>query len=1049
MAETKTGTLTFHPESIEKANKPGEETSVTIHRIIESAYTRSVAGGGPDLDFRLRDIIYRDLFDSRPKVVISALSALGKIRDNHSVEYISRLFTHEDEEVKDAAVKAAGDIGDPGFYKPLLGLFKTVRNENILLRVMTSLSKTAPSEPEVKQLIREHAVSSLVPKRIRATAFRLLLEMGGTPVIKDSLPIDDDELMEAAFIAAENTKELTASLIRRSTPLFSRPSQANRTALVRLASSFTFSDSLHIIFRAIEDTTPEVRMAAYRAIGNDHEQVSGFPAIVQFLADRTENLPDLEFAVHSAITRMEEQLSDGYRLDVQSLKKEIILRIEKLFTQIISTDRRISGDYHELGWMITRSCEYFEYYGDEEFRSSLLNYFKRSGNYTELDLLRALKNSAVKIEVRHFDGFKALIELIKNPDHQGMALVRRELSLVRTGKRRIMYQLIRNIRMTRLFQFPEAKTLFSTIFEWSKEKKLYRLAEAALYALENVDKNEAALACSVCMTPPVFSKILAIASMRLIKGLDWDTLKPYVVKLIGWADDPYILLNVIDALSGMDVPPGSEVVGVLLPHLRTGTDREIVSGVTGFLGEKADFSIFGPLKKIFYGSEEWKQALILQVFEKMIEEKRVSNREGLSEFLYGLLRDKNRTHHGKAAILLYKMEDDYALNIFKGLIETGTYEEKANLVRGLRGVVNSRLAPLLVSLIHDSNTVLQEAVRETVLNITEEATINKILTDIGLKTTAGARTEEMGDEDSGTEIEIDFQKERKAYTFEKEHIQELAVFFTDIKGYTRKAQILTSIELTSLIQDYERILIPVVTRHRGSLIKKMGDGHLFVFQSPLDAALAGIRLQKALRRFNNYREDRFRISIRVGIHWGEVVKKDGDVFGNNVNIASRLETSASPGSVLISSDLNEKVKEHIHSREIGLIKVKGIEDPIRVYEPYEIKLEELPEDMDSAQRGRNTASSPLMSKIVKNGHTGPNEESLTTNRKSTGSLEPASSNELESSHELLMYFKETIHSLTRLYKNVEAGEKELTEIKTELLKRWKWIKDKTNVTGRL
>ncbi|MBA7672630.1 hypothetical protein ES703_80814 [subsurface metagenome] len=230
-------------------------------------------------------------------------------------------------------------------------------------------------------------------------------------------------------------------------------------------------------------------------------------------------------------------------------------------------------------------------------------------------------------------------------------------------------------------------------------------------------------------------------------------------------------------------------------------------------------------------------------------------------------------------------------------------------------------------------------------------------------------------------------------------------------------------ELTSLIQEYEGILLPVVTSHHGSLIKKMGDGHLLVFQKPLNAVLAGVRVQKSLLRFNSYREEKKRVIIRVGIHWGDVARREGDVFGNNVNIASRLESSAKGGSILISKALQEDVKDYIHSREIGLINVKGIKEQISVYEPYEIAID-LPEELDPLKKG---------------GH----KSTLIKEEKPGGLREDAASARIVSmNQEIIRYFTETISSINSVLKRVEAGKAELGEVRKELARRWNGLKSK-------
>jgi len=88
-----------------------------------------------------------------------------------------------------------------------------------------------------------------------------------------------------------------------------------------------------------------------------------------------------------------------------------------------------------------------------------------------------------------------------------------------------------------------------------------------------------------------------------------------------------------------------------------------------------------------------------------------------------------------------------------------------------------------------------------------------------------------------------------------------------------------------------------------------------------------------------------------------VRKAQGDVLGNAVNIASRLESSARPGSILISDQVQEKVKDSVHAREIGHITVKNIAEPIRVFEPYEIVLD-LPAELDPLKQVRGASPEP-------------------------------------------------------------------------------------------
>jgi class 3 adenylate cyclase len=252
---------------------------------------------------------------------------------------------------------------------------------------------------------------------------------------------------------------------------------------------------------------------------------------------------------------------------------------------------------------------------------------------------------------------------------------------------------------------------------------------------------------------------------------------------------------------------------------------------------------------------------------------------------------------------------------------------------------------------------VQAALRELLLP-SEAASLKERAFELALQVRGGDSPEDdEGFEEHAPAVQL--QSERTTFQFERENVQELVMFFSDIVGYSKKAQVLAPMQLSALLQEYEKVLLTSTEAHRGELVKRMGDGHMIVFQNPLDAVLAAIRLQKSLRRFNRYRDENTRVVIRIGIHCGKVVRKaQGDVLGNAVNIASRLETSARPGSVLISQQVHDKVKDSVHAREIGHITVKNISEPICVFEPYEIVLD-LPAELDPLKQAPGACTDPV------------------------------------------------------------------------------------------
>jgi adenylate cyclase len=130
----------------------------------------------------------------------------------------------------------------------------------------------------------------------------------------------------------------------------------------------------------------------------------------------------------------------------------------------------------------------------------------------------------------------------------------------------------------------------------------------------------------------------------------------------------------------------------------------------------------------------------------------------------------------------------------------------------------------------------------------------------------------------------------------------MAVGFADIVGYTRRSRGLDRSELAALVETFEATSATIVTDHDGRVIKTIGDEVLFVADDPVDAA----RIARALVEAENQGFP----EVRVGLAYGDVVSRLGDVFGPVVNVASRLTSLARPGRVLVDRAMHEVLESH-------------------------------------------------------------------------------------------------------------------------------------------
>jgi class 3 adenylate cyclase len=158
-----------------------------------------------------------------------------------------------------------------------------------------------------------------------------------------------------------------------------------------------------------------------------------------------------------------------------------------------------------------------------------------------------------------------------------------------------------------------------------------------------------------------------------------------------------------------------------------------------------------------------------------------------------------------------------------------------------------------------------------------------------------------------------------------------AIVFTDMVSFTALAQADESRAL-ELLEEHRALVRAALPRHRGREVKTMGDAFLLEFKSALDATACALEVQRAVRKRNQVRR-RDPIQLRIGIHVGDLVSVSGDIFGDAVNIASRIEPMAEPGGICVSQQVYDQVwnKVPVKMVEMAKCRLKNVSAPIGVY----------------------------------------------------------------------------------------------------------------------
>lgn len=151
-----------------------------------------------------------------------------------------------------------------------------------------------------------------------------------------------------------------------------------------------------------------------------------------------------------------------------------------------------------------------------------------------------------------------------------------------------------------------------------------------------------------------------------------------------------------------------------------------------------------------------------------------------------------------------------------------------------------------------------------------------------------------------------------------------AIVFADMVGYTALVQANESLARQKRLR-FKEVLDTQLKAHQGTILQHYGDGCLFIFSSALNAVHCSIAIQREVQQEPS-------VALRIGIHSGDISIEEGAVYGDGVNLASRIESLAVAGSVLISDKVQDDIKNHdVDTKELGYFAFKNVAHPMRVF----------------------------------------------------------------------------------------------------------------------
>jgi adenylate cyclase len=187
-----------------------------------------------------------------------------------------------------------------------------------------------------------------------------------------------------------------------------------------------------------------------------------------------------------------------------------------------------------------------------------------------------------------------------------------------------------------------------------------------------------------------------------------------------------------------------------------------------------------------------------------------------------------------------------------------------------------------------------------------------------------------------------------------------AIMFTDMVDYTALAQE-DEARALAVLERHQRVLRPLFARYRGREVKTVGDAFLVEFESALEAVQCALEIQRKLHEDAVSAPEAGRVRVRIGIHVGDVVEQDGDVLGDAVNVASRIQPLAEPGGICLTQQVFDQVANKVSTPLVRLapVPLKNLRQPVTVYAVAAAGTRPPPASVAPTAPGRQLAVLPL------------------------------------------------------------------------------------------
>jgi class 3 adenylate cyclase/HEAT repeat protein len=889
-------------------------------------------------DEEVFNLLVKEVYNADTGISEAAIRASGSLGNETAIPHLYKLIEQGKPSQRIAAIQALKAIRAPSSIGMLVKYFTHFSDEEVRGEILRAITAISPTAAQVQELSQAVYADPRQGEAVKCIAVQALVEAERYPLLKETLTKAPSRVQEAAF--AKMLQSGSQEAVEFPPEALSPAALGCYLCLYTLK---TKNPQANFVLEMLQKGERDTILSFLNSLSQFQGRLR-FPTrvfrlllVIPYVDAETEALVgDFMKKIVGEVKSASPQLLSEFSVITSA-------HLDTVFTKIRKSYISLQGITNKEVLLATLLATLLERYAAPAVLADVQAFFKEdgAGHTPPVAQMRSLMARAPKEDQNRFEACIALFTLSEKKDKLG---VLSQISRVDLNRPFYTRRLNRLIRVAGALEMKTAAKKIQEILDFARSERIQFLEETSIVTLCQL------LTRSIIELSREYFKepTKNIRSLNgYIRGARFIPPKIMIGPLIHIVQHP--ALNpasrqlVVETLESMNLAGMQRLMPPLLKVLELKDVPEAMKLRVGdLLARYADSTFAHQALDLAAHASPVARRVAIRLLRSLAGRGTGAPVDIVTNKLYLLLEDAEHDVRVEALLALLAMSDDYAAQIVSDYIQAGDNRMITDILKGMARPLSRETFSMAVEMIKLDNQAVQEELRALLPELSQggfaEELRQGLLSSLTVVPADGLRTDRAAvrEEAPAAETESTLEQAKLEFKFKRESTQNLTVFFIDIVGYTERSTTVGMTALLKLIKAFEDIVVSTVDDCQGRIVKKMGDGILAYFKSPVAAVVAALTVQKKIQDYSAMRVELEKFQARIGLNTGDVIRKGKDILGEVVNVASRMQSAATPGDILLTEGTYQKVSEFVRCTELGRIQVKGVKEPITAYSPEEL-----------------------------------------------------------------------------------------------------------------